>query len=285
VNLRDALAPLEGVHAHGGYFTARCPAHDDRNASLSIREGEGGKVLIKCFAGCNYRAVIDALEGRPWRQGSGLPAGASSTLAAAPDDAERIKIARRIWRAAKPAIGTLVDTYLRSRGITMTVSASLRFHANLKHPTGAYLPAMVAAVQDAEGAIVAIHRTFLKADGSGKANVEQQKMMLGPCAGGAVRLAKPASTISIAEGIETALSIAQACPDLAVWAALSTSGMRALRLPDVVRDVIIAADSDDAGEQAAQAAAAGLLCEGLRVRIARPPTGRDFNDLLTEGDR
>src|ERR1700692_2456675 len=46
---------------------------------------------------------------------------------------------------------------------------------------------MVACVQNANGAIVAIHRTFLNPDGSGKAAVEKQKMMLRPCAGGAVR--------------------------------------------------------------------------------------------------
>jgi putative DNA primase/helicase len=185
----------------------------------------------------------------------------------------------RIWREARPAVGTLVAVYLSARGITLAVPPSVRFHANLKHPSGVYLPAMVAAVQAEDGRMVAIHRTFLKPDGTGKASVERQKMMLGPCAGGAVRFAKPGSIIAIAEGIETALSIALACPELAVWAALSTSGMVALRLPDVVREVIICADADPAGEKAALATAKRLITEGREVRIARPGKAGDFNDL------
>jgi putative DNA primase/helicase len=61
---------------------------------------------------------------------------------------------------------------------------------------------------------VAIHRTFLARDGSGKAPVDPQKMMIGPCAGGAVRLAPAAGTLMVGEGIETSLSamVGPACP-------------------------------------------------------------------------
>jgi len=64
------------------------------------------------------------------------------------------------------------------------------------------------------------------------------------------------------------------------WAALSTSGLRALEPPREVRDVIVLADGDEAGEAAAQACAWRRKREGRRVRIARPPRGLDFNDLL-----
>ena len=103
--------------------------------------------------------------------------------------------------------------------------------------------------------------------------------MLGPCASGAVRFARPAPAIVIAEGIETALSIAQACPNLAIWAALSTSGMIALRLPEAVRDVILAVDADLAGEQAARKAARRFAREGRNVHVARPVGGKDFNEM------
>jgi len=42
-------------------FKARCPSHDDRNPSLSIRETLEGTVLIKCFAGCSPEKVVDSL--------------------------------------------------------------------------------------------------------------------------------------------------------------------------------------------------------------------------------
>ena len=104
-------------------------------------------------------------------------------------------------------------------------------------------------------------------------------MMLGPCRGGVVRLAQPDALLMIGEGIETCLSAMQATGHPA-WAALSTSGLRSLDLPRGVRDVIVLADGDEPGEAAARDCALRWKREGRRVRIARPPTGMDFNDLL-----
>jgi putative DNA primase/helicase len=70
---------------------------------------------------------------------------------------------------------------------------------------------------------------------------------------------------------------------LPVWAAGSSANLQKLRLPSSVRDVIIAADADPAGEKAAQEAGRRFGCEGRRVRIARPPQGSDFLDLLNAG--
>ncbi len=106
-------------------------------------------------------------------------------------------------------------------------------------------------------------------------------MMLGRIAGGAVRLASAGPRLAVAEGIETALSIAQACLELPVWAALSTSGMRSLILPSDVSEVTLCADGDAAGQEAAKAAAKRFVAEGRRVQIAQPPAGAsDFNDVL-----
>lgn len=126
---------------------------------------------------------------------------------------------------------------------------------------------------------LAIHRTFLAHDGTGKAPVNPQKMMLGPCRGGAVRLAAPGEVLMVGEGIETCLAAMQATGK-PVWAGLSTSGLRALNLPQDVRDVIVLADGDAPGKAAARECAWRWKREGRRVRIARPPHGMDFNDLL-----
>jgi hypothetical protein len=139
---------------------------------------------------------------------------------------------------------------------------------------------MVALVTvGADGTPLAIHRTFLTADGVGKAPIEPQKMMLGPCRGGAVRLAHPNDVLMIGEGIETCLAAMQATGHPA-WAALSTSGLRALNLPNDMRDVIVLADGDEAGEVAARDCTLRWQREGRRVRIACPPQGMDFNDIL-----
>jgi hypothetical protein len=157
---------------------------------------------------------------------------------------------------------------------------ALRFHAGLKHPSGGIWPAMVALVTSgADGTSLAIHRTFLSPEAPGKASIDPAKMMLGPCRGGAVRLAESSELLMVGEGIETCLAAMQASGH-AAWAALSTSGLRGLDLPADVRDVIILADGDKAGEAAAQDCAFRWRGEARRVRIARPPQGLDFNDLL-----
>jgi len=139
---------------------------------------------------------------------------------------------------------------------------------------------MVALVTRGDDAApLAIHRTLLARDGAGKAPVDPNKMMLGPCRGGAVRLAEPAEVLMVGEGIETSLAAMQATGHPA-WAALSTSGLRALDLPASVREVIVPADGDEAGEAAARDCARRWVRQGRRVRVARPPRGLDFNDVL-----
>ena len=196
------------------------------------------------------------------------------------EDARRIDAALTIWQSAVPGAGTLLDTYLASRGLHLSPPLTLRFHAGLKHPSGGTWPAMVALVtRGVDGAQLAVHRTFLARDGAGKASVVPNRMMLGPCRGGAVCLGQAGDVLMVGEGIETCLAAMQAT-DKPAWAALSTSGLRSLDLPNTVREVIVLADGDDPGEAAAQDCARRWKREGRHVRIARPPRGSDFNDLL-----
>ena len=58
----DRLLPrLESVRRMGTSYTARCPAHGDRSASLSVSEADGGKMLLHCFAGCSAADVLAAV--------------------------------------------------------------------------------------------------------------------------------------------------------------------------------------------------------------------------------
>ena len=95
----------------------------------------------------------------------------------------------------------------------------------------------------------------------------------------AAAIAKALGGRKVGEGIETCLAAMQATGHPA-WAALSTSGMRALDLPGNVREVIVLADGDDPGEAAARDCALRWMRHGRYVRIARPPRGMDFNDML-----
>ncbi len=76
------------------------------------------------------------------------------------------------------------------------------------------------------------------------------------------------------------MAAVQQATGLPVWAALSTSGLTGLVMPARVRRIVILADGDEPGEKAAQTAAARWCLESREVRIARPPRGADFNDLL-----
>lgn len=283
------------THGLGGRWTGRsgtapCPAHEDRKPSLSIRDAATGAVLVHCHAGCPGESVIEALKARglwgyapPRRWLKCGPASQSDRGSDNTKDADRIEYALSIWDRAEPARGTLVEDYIKSRGLNMPRLQSLRFRPRLYHADDRrYWPCMVALItRGTDDEPIGIHRTFLARDGGSKAPVEKNKMMLGLHGGGAVRLAQfdPDLPLMISEGIETGLAAMQVEGN-PTWAALSTSGMRTLDLPPEVQDIIILADGDDAGEGAAKASAFRWQREGRRCRIARPPRGMDFNDML-----
>ena len=270
---------------HGGYGTARCPAHDDRTPSLSIRDGDRG-IIMKCFAGCTYRDIVDTLRRDHWlndepRRKESDAERARRELRHAEANREKTQQVRSIWheaRAIEP--GDVVSRYLKLRGIDLAPPPSLRFHPTLFHSeTGSRLPAMVAGVA-VDRRLVAIHRTYLRPDGA-KADIHPNKMMLGHVTGGAVRLAPAAEHLAVSEGIETGLSFQQA-QGIATWAALSTHGMRTIVLPPkpLASTVYLIVDADEAGEHAAEIAAARFYREDRKVILARPTHGKDMNDSL-----
>lgn len=59
--VQQVLDLLEGVRKSGDGWTGRCPAHDDSRASLSVAEGNDGRALIHCFAGCNIEEILAAI--------------------------------------------------------------------------------------------------------------------------------------------------------------------------------------------------------------------------------
>jgi len=144
---------------------------------------------------------------------------------------------------------------------------------------------MIAAVQGNK--LAAVHRTYLRSDGSGKADVDTPKMMLGATAGAAVRVTEAHEQLVVCEGIETGLSLSSGLlgAPTAVWAALSASGMRGLSLPPQAGQLTIASDGDAAGREAASALAARADALGWRVTLLPAPEGLDWNDvLMTKGE-
>ena len=282
-------AALGDARSEGRSWRCRCPVH--HGTSLSLTNGRGGRLLVKCWHGCHSTAILTELEKRglltKWQEAPSETIEERVQREAAEERRRqrRIALARDIWRSSHPATATSqVPKYLASRSIAMTIPPSIRVHGALgpygRHPSGERRPQMIALVQHAELGAVAVSRTFLTIDGSGKAALDPVRMFCGPVAGGAVRLAPAAERLAITEGVETGLAFMLGS-GLATWSALSAVGIRNLILPEVVRDIVIAADPDPVGTVAARAAARRWRAEGRRVVIACPSgTDRDFNDLL-----
>jgi putative DNA primase/helicase len=274
----EALTARLGGRWHGRYGTCRCPAHDDHDPSLSIQDGDSD-VLVTCHAGCDRQAVIDELKRRGlW--------GAAPRVEPRRRPQRREEDRRRyildVLRSCGRIAGTLAETYLRGRGITIELPPSLRYHARMKHTdTGLWLPCMVAAVQAPDRSITGLHRTFLREDGTGKAGVVNPRKFLGNVRGGAVRLAAAQCVLALSEGIETGLSYMQ-LTGTATWCALSSDGLMAVQIPESVIVVDMLVDLDPAGEQAAQVAGERFSREGRHVNLIRSNSGNDLNDALRE---
>lgn len=305
-NAEYIAAVLGRARPSGRGWLACCPAHDDRHPSLSLEDGEDGKVLWHCHAGCSQDAVrdrlldLDLLPRRPKTElfpksrrkpKSKKPSQCKPNGGAAPayDDAEldKIRYAERIWRQAHRLRGTLGEEYLRSRGYDGPLPKSLRYHPELRHgPTGRLYPAIVAYVKvwpfhD----LRAVQRIYLARDGSGKAPVQPAKMSLGPVQSGAVRFGKVHDAMVIGEGIETTLAAKQ-FSGLPGWAALGSWNMYRVFLPFGIKEVVIAADHDKAGKIGAEKLWAKLQKQGVHATIAYPPEkGADWADVAVLNNR
>ena len=155
----EQLTRMLGGRWHGQYGTARCPAHDDRNPSLSIRDGEAGALRLHCFTGCQYRDIRAALNFKLGDSAIKVPRTAVSIPI--PNSTANAKLASRIWTKTVPIPASHAEAYLRQRRIACPLPDTLRFHPALRHPTGAHLPALVARVEKVGDEMYAIHRTYL----------------------------------------------------------------------------------------------------------------------------
>jgi hypothetical protein len=251
-----------------------------------MRVGDTAPIIFWCHGGCSFEAITDELrcsgmwpvQFDPWRR---LP----------PTEPERDAEAARKWdRIVKInsdlqlPMRTPVERYLRSRGIEPHPEWDyhLRYHPKLFHDLhGTEWPAMVAKISDVTGKAIGLHRTYLRYDRPGKAPVDpySPKLSLGSVRGGAVQLSPAGPTLVIGEGIETTMSVMQAT-GLHGWAALGTTNMLNIDLPNIVKEVIIAVDGDEPGRDAARRAGYRWQRLGRRVRVMEAPAGHDWNDVL-----
>jgi hypothetical protein len=198
------------------------------------------------------------------------------------DDAGSSRLARQIWDEAIGSIGTLVETYLASRGLTLPPGAPIRFHPACPRGTDR-LPAMISLMTDPVTASpCGAHRTFLRLDGSGKAD-GQAKMMLGNA--GVIRLVPDdeiATGLGLAEGVETALAVMQRASWSPIWAACSAGGIAKFPVLCGIEAITIFADADDkgAGLRSSHECANRWRAAGREAHVSKPPIGTDWLDAL-----
>ena len=182
--------------------------------------------------------------------------------------------------------GSLAEFYLQSRGIEVPAEAFdvLRYHPRCPGLIGKH-PALIGLVRDIlTNEPLGIHRTALTADGR---KLDRPKL-LGPTLGGAIKLygEHVADELTIAEGIETALSAAllNFGP---IWSVIDAGGITKFPvLPEIKRLTIIADhDVSGVGQKAAAECRARWQAAGRRVRtVMAAAPGHDLNDV-SEGAR
>jgi hypothetical protein len=197
--------------------------------------------------------------------------------------------ARRLVSMSQPITGTIVETYLRKRGITaLHGTGALRFHPRCYYRPDSYSPteiwpAMIASVTDLDNRITGAHRTWLSPDGSGKAPIDTPRRAMGDLLGNAVRFDRATHVMAAGEGIETILSLRMALPHMPMVAALSAAHLAAILFPATLRRLYIARDDDLAGDNAMASLVERAQAVGIEAITLSPRLG-DFNeDLRTLG--
>jgi hypothetical protein len=193
--------------------------------------------------------------------------------------------AHRLFSVSRPIPGTLVETYLRTRGITaLHGTGSLRFHPRCYYkpdehsPTESW-PAMIASVTDLGSTITGVHRTWLAPNGSGKVPIDTPRRAMGDLLSNAVRFGVAHDVMAAGEGIETVLSLRMATPRLPILAALSAAHLAAILFPATLRRLYIVRDDDPAGDGARDSLIERANAVGIDAVVLSPMLG-DFNEDL-----
>lgn len=211
---------------------------------------------------------------------------------------------------ALPSRDTLVDVYLRARGIDLHALPpgprggrrrpnAIRYLERSTHTeSGKVLPAMIACCTDTgTREILAVHRTWLKPDGSGKADVNPVKKVWPSYAGLVIPLWRGESNLSVAEantcglrealvlteGIEDGLSAVLAAPQFRTWAFIALGNLGGINLPECIDGVILHRQTEWANRTAVSAferGKAAIEAQGRAVAEVTAFAGKDLNDTL-----
>ncbi len=299
---RDVVRHLGGDWL-GHYGLAPGPGHSKKDRSLKIKPhpSDNGDIILYSFAGEDWRDLKDELRRKgvlPAKDfGAARPPDPAAAAIArarraeaerqtAADAARQLDKAQWLWDKSEDADGTVVEAYLRWRGIALDAwPCTVRYLPAdpPKHPYPCMLAWVGMAREIAPGVLAisavrlkGVHLTYLAHDGQGKAPVKPVRKMIGHSSGWPLVLAPPNDGLAlvIAEGIETALSAHQVS-GMGAWAAGAAGRMPALadRVPACIETVTLAAEDDDASRRHVPELARRLAARGIEVFIAEAAHG------------
>ena len=205
------IARRLGGECVGSQISCPGPGHSPRDRSLSVKFNGDGSFVVHSHAGDDFATCRDHVKS--------VIGGIQQPLRLVlPHETEKnLHRAKHLWTCRKAARGTVVERYLKSRGISIVPDG-----IGYLEPGAYQYPAMIAAFGDTKEPR-GIHLTFLKQDGSGKTDTDRAKIMLGPSCSFPIVVAEPNDLLGLAitEGIE------EHCRCMRQLA--SVPGLRALR--------------------------------------------------------
>lgn len=272
-----------------------CPVCDgtDRFRYDNI-DGKGTSICSHCGARDGMGLVM-AMTGRSFPDVAKEVDGLLGNIKHGSDEPKQImteedqrRMLRTAYQNTAPIrVGDLAHRYLASRKLDEQVyPKALRFAEAMRDGEGGIRPAMVAMV-GVYGAdrFTTMHRTFLRPDGSGKADMTSpRKLMAGGTVDGACVVLSDWQTgqpLGIAEGIETALSAAN-LHGIPVWSALNAGMMTKWMPPEGCKSVLIFGDNDEShtGHAAAFTLSKKLRAKGIATEVRMPDqVGDDWADV------
>lgn len=248
VGLLDYIGRTVKLTHLGREHVGFCPFHKETKESFTVRPDKGFFKCFSCGEAGDVIAFVQKKEGLSFGEAARKLQNDWGLDTATPEEkrkaaererqaerwrqaeaekkrADGIRAAREIWHHARRDFAkSPAESYLRSRGLvpgfgwppTLRWATAEKYIEKGDPQDGTFWPAMIAPLQLYDfiygtSELVAVHKTYLAADGSGKAPVETAKKMRGAPSGAAIRLAKAGPVLGIAEGIETGLTVLQAC--------------------------------------------------------------------------
>ncbi|CAM4458294.1 MAG: ATP-dependent RecD-like DNA helicase [Legionellaceae bacterium] len=213
---------------------------------------------------------------------------------------ERIKIqkAQRLEKESRSITGTIAERYLREhRAITGTIPESFRYHPGLYHfETGKKYPALLVIAKNEKGMTQAVQAIYLEPAAAHKAKeLTSAKLTYGLLSKGRlgvlVNQGKDNQTIALAEGPETALSVAHAKPEMTIYATLGCANFKRVPITQETHTVLFCADNDGIknntidktpSQRQLETAAKQLAKQGISVYQTMHQNHKDFNDVLKQ---